>query len=340
MRPLDLVFLATLLSVTHAWNDSPRLAHTPAIALARATAARSMAQARHAEASRAGSPTSPETPTLIRTRTGKRLLLPRGCDTVRGNYDVLVHFHGAPTAVEPAFLAADLDAVLVLENLGPGSGRYERKYGEPQALENLVRNTTELLANRCAAPGTRVRRVALSAWSAGYGAILHILEREAGRVDAVLLADGLHGRLLDRRTRQVDPRVFATLTRFAEDARAGDKLLAITYSAVRTTTYASTTETAEHILTELRLSPTPVRELGPREDMWRTTQTTSGSLSVEGYSGADAAAHSDHLLAIGETLFPRLQARWQDPSNRAPASPTSSPRGGRPESSPSVASTR
>ena len=66
------------------------------------------------------------------------------------------------------------------------------------------------------------RRIALSGWSAGYGAVFRVLDRErdAVRVDAVLLADGLHASLdqTSKYERHVSIDHMAPFTAFADEA--------------------------------------------------------------------------------------------------------------------------
>jgi hypothetical protein len=135
-----------------------------------------------------------DTPRRLVTSNGRVVSLPRGCRTAQRAYDVLVHFHGAPTALEPAFERSDIDAVLTILNLGNGSGRYDSAFQPARALDDTLSRVNAVVRDLCPSASTQVRRVALSAWSAGYGAVFRILDRPEGmeRVDAVLLADGLH----------------------------------------------------------------------------------------------------------------------------------------------------
>src|SRR5690606_27961218 len=85
-------------------------------------------------------------------------------------------------------------AVLVGVTLGIGSGAYSSAFASPQAFKNLVESTERTVARERGLKSAKVRKVALSAWSAGYGAVEQILGQKLGRdvVDTVLLLDGLH----------------------------------------------------------------------------------------------------------------------------------------------------
>jgi hypothetical protein len=242
---------------------------------------------------------------------GSRVVsLPFGCRSVSKPYDLVVHFHGAPAVMETAFEHSGIDGALVIYNLGIGSGAYETPYSEPASYDRMLESVRVAVRELCptaAAP----KRVALSGWSAGYGAILHIIDRakDAARVDAVLLADGMHVGFEPEGNRKVSALSMAPFTLFADEAIAGHKLFAITHSSIQTP-YASTTETSEFLLDAEGL-PVDRREVpGPRPGMIQTSRADAEGFHLRGYSGADKAAHCDHLFAFGELLFTPLHERW------------------------------
>lgn len=249
-------------------------------------------------------------------RAGRHVVIPKNCRTSDGTYDVLVHFHGAPTSVKPAFEASGIQAILVIVNLGIGSGPYERGYGTDGSLGIMLERVDKLVDKHCPSLGKRSDRtrgkVALSSWSAGYGATYRILANEKDRqlVDAVLLADGLHSGFVDKRRRIMSPLQMAMFDRFAEDAIAGEKLFAITHTGIVTPGYASTTETANYLVKGHDVPREKTNLAGPRESMRQTSHAEKGSFFVTGYAGNDTHAHCDHLYAIGDTLFSKLAARW------------------------------
>jgi hypothetical protein len=165
----------------------------------------------------------------------------------------------------------------------------------------------------CPGASHTIKRIALSGWSAGYGAIWRILERNGSdeRIDAVLLSDGLHGGFVGpSRSRQVDPLPMEPFAQFSEQAVRGDKLMAITHSSIMTETYASTTETADFLINDNGLCRARLHAQGPRADMVMTSRVDAGNLHIQGYAGDDKLAHCDQLHAIGDTLLPWLAARW------------------------------
>ncbi len=242
---------------------------------------------------------------------GSRVIsLAAGCRSVNKPYDLLVHFHGAPAVMEAAFEHSGIDGALVIYNLGIGSGAYEDPYSIPGSYDHMLDSITVAVRELCpsaAAP----KRVALSGWSAGYGAILHIIDRakDAARVDSVLLADGMHVGFEPLGFRKVSAISMAPFTLFADEAIAGHKLFAITHSSIQTP-YASTTETGEFLLETEGLPVDRAETPGPRPGMTQISRADREGFHMRGYSGEDKAAHCDHLFAFGELLLTPLAERW------------------------------
>ncbi len=242
--------------------------------------------------------------------------IPGGCRTVSQPYNLMLHYHGAPTAMEPAFERSGIEGVLVIFNLGIGSGKYEDAYADPGAFDRTLDHVSAVVHKLCPNAAPKASRIALSGWSAGYGAVMRIIDRQrdAARVDAVLLSDGMHcGFEPDGKAdRRVSVDQMAPFTFFAEEALAGHKLMAVTHSSIATP-YASTTETSDFLLAQLGVSRIPQNAVGPRPSMTLISRADAGNLHVEGYAGQDKAAHADQLHAFGDTLMPYLKARWSAP---------------------------
>lgn len=251
----------------------------------------------------------------VRVRLGRKLIdIPVQCRNERGGYDLLIHFHGAPERVEPAFEKSGVAAVLVVVNLGIGSGPYEDAMMQDGSLARMLDEIDQVVQKQCPAKiGTGTRgRVALSAWSAGYGAAYRVLanKHDSELVDAILLADGLHAGFLDKFRQHMNELQMAPFTRFAERAAKGEKLFAITHTHIVTPSYASTTETSNFLVSQLGARNEQVSEDGPLPTMHLTEKTDLGGFHVRGFAGHDTNAHCDHLYAIGDTLFSQLATRW------------------------------
>src|SRR5688572_23282534 len=109
---------------------------------------------------------------------GSRVIsLPAGCRAVSEPYDLLVHFHGAPPALESAFERSGIDGALVIYNWGIGSDAYDKPFADPRSFDRMLASITVAIRNLCPSASLETKRIALSGWSAGYGAIYRIIDR-------------------------------------------------------------------------------------------------------------------------------------------------------------------
>jgi hypothetical protein len=264
----------------------------------------------------APSPRPPSTATPA-TERGVRLASPLGVLYVPhalagdlGDFDLLVHFHGDTSATEVEIDRADLRAVLLTVNLGTSSNAYATHFQAPSALADMLRSVEMSLHSRFGATAPHARRVALSGWSAGYAAVLALLAEPsaASRVDAVLLEDGPHAMFKDPQRRVVDEHRLAPLVDFARRAFTGDVLVGWTHSAIRTLSYASTTESSAFVLDALPLERVPAD--AAEGHLHQTSSADRGAFHLRGYAGDTAKDHCDHLLSLSRTLLPMLRERW------------------------------
>jgi hypothetical protein len=258
---------------------------------------------------------------------GGLLTLPPAFQSDDGAYDLVIHFHGNTDLVEESFALSGLNAVVVIMNLGNGSGVYEDRFGNPISLPEVLDRTQTTMEKRGLAHPT-LRRLALSAWSAGYGAVLKILEQPslASRVDAVLLMDGIHvgyqpgghDLLLDR---------LAPFERFARAAVDGRRLFSITHTRITPLgNYAGTRETTDALLRIVGVERSPggeapalpplrsIEGVIPKKKMVPLEPETvarSGGLVIRGYAGDQPENHMSHLIYMAATVLPDLVTWWK-----------------------------
>jgi hypothetical protein len=246
----------------------------------------------------------------VTSKAGNTLLVPADCLPWNPSYDLIIHFHGVYTALEPALAQSGLAAVMVITEDGVGARAYSQKYQFEGSLRWLLHGVETFMRERCPMPGRRIGRVTLSAWSAGYAAVQQILSwpENFDRVDAVLLEDGLHARLNDDGT--IAQRDMRTFIEFARQALAENKLMAITHSAIVTPGYASTTETTDYLLDTLGIDRVSESGTVNRYGMVLTSSADEGALHLRGYAGEDRIAHGAHQRALGITLLPILREWW------------------------------
>jgi hypothetical protein len=208
--------------------------------------------------------------------------------------ELLLFFHGEPWIAEVA--GARNRVAVISEVAGNGSGVYVRLFEDPQRFPKLVQEA-EAKAHR------RFTRVILGGWSAGCGALRQILKspESYARVNSVICIDGMH---TDYASGQPGP-LESTLSednlrvwmQLGSDAMAGRKRFMVTHSEIFPGTYASTTETADYLLTQLGVHSRAVLKWGPM-GMQQLSETSRGKFLVEGFAGDSAPDHVDQLHSL------------------------------------------
>jgi hypothetical protein len=261
---------------------------------------------------------------------GGLLTLPKAFASADGSYDLVIHFHGNTDLVEESFDRLPLSAVVVILNLGNGSGPYEDRFANALALPEILGRVQTTMEKR-GLRSPKLRRLALSAWSAGYGAVLRVLEQPAlaDQVDAVLLFDGIHCGYLPKSTDLQIERI-APFVRFAREAAEGRKLFSITHSEITPIgNYAGTHRTTDALLEQVGVArgaggeAPAVPALGsiegviPRKiikPLVEESEAAQGGLRVRGYAGDQPEHHTMQLVEMSVTALPDLVARWGSPS--------------------------
>jgi hypothetical protein len=256
---------------------------------------------------------------------GGLLSIPPSFESEDGAYDLVIHFHGNADAVEESFRLARLDAVVVILNLGNGSGVYEDRFATPASLDDVLARVQSAMEKRGLRDAHR-RRLALSAWSAGYGAIVRLCDHPSvlEQVDAVLLADGIHVGYMPGGT-ELDQARLAPWEAIAREAVAGHKLLSITHSDIRPMTYAGTHETTDAVLAAVHVAR---HEGGEAPEMPKLasidgvvaksklrglepeSEAREGGLIVRGFTGVEPEDHMAQLFGISATTLHDLAEWW------------------------------
>lgn len=265
---------------------------------------------------------------------GGLLMLPPAFSSADGRYDLVIHFHGNTDLVEESYARLPLNAVVVMMNLGRNSGPYEDRFANPLALPEILGRVQATMEKR----GLRnpsLRRFALSAWSAGYGAVLRTLEHTAlaDQVNAVVLLDGIHCGYQPGTKTLILERL-APFERFARAAMEGKKLFSITHSEISPVgNYAGTKETTDALLQRVGVARTPGGETPPQlalaaidgviarksiRPLVPRSEATSGELHVRGYVGDQPETHSMHLIEMSVTALPDLVRYWAAPAGSSP----------------------
>lgn len=224
------------------------------------------------------------------------LFLPEGLPP--GDVPLFVHFHGGTWIPEVA--AARHSFAVISVQLGSGSAAYAKPFADPRSFAELLAEAEEKAKRK-------LDLRTLTAWSAGYGAVREILKvrENYDRVPAVLLLDGLHCGYVNGKPGPAESELvaddLAVFVDFAKDASAEKKRLLLTHTEIFPGTFASTTETADHLLRQLELERRPVLEWGPMETQI-LCEVERGGFGLLGFAGNSAPDHVDLLHALPDLL--------------------------------------
>jgi hypothetical protein len=257
---------------------------------------------------------------------GGLLVFPPSFASEDGQYDLILHLNGNTDLVEESYGYAGVNAVVVILNLGVGSGVYEDRFADPAAFALILSRAQSVLRER-GLVNPRLRRVAVSGWSSGYGGVLKLLQNDAifDRIDAVVLFDAIHCGY-DPDTHKLKPDQIEPIRRFARKAVEGKALLTITHSDIETYGYLNARKTADVVLDTVGVrraratEPQPMPELHsmvgvlPRALMVSLTprdEAHEGELHVRGYTGNGPVTHMLHLVQMSTTALPDLVRYWK-----------------------------
>ncbi|WP_425398086.1 hypothetical protein [Aeoliella sp.] len=217
-----------------------------------------------------------------------------------GAVDLLVHFHGHPPVVRSNAEYAKLNVVILTVNYNGLSRAYSKPFSDPDLFPALLDDTLAALREQAAFPeDTHWRRVGVSSFSAGYGAVREILSQPRGpeRIDCLLAADSLYASTSDDGT--PEDAQMAPYIAYAKQAIEGKKSFVFTYSLVPTDGYETTKECIDEILAEVKLELEPTDQEGLGELVFNQ-QARRGKFQVYGTPGRDGEGHMAHLRYIGE----------------------------------------
>jgi hypothetical protein len=221
--------------------------------------------------------------------------------------DLVVHFLGEAWLPEYAVARLGANTAAAVINIGAGSGIYDRSFSSPAAFDSLLANISRCV-DSLRGRHLGIRRITLSGFSAGHGAIRAILrdQRHFDQVNAILLMDGMHTSYIPEgvpieKGGALDPENLEAFLRFARAAVRGEKQFLITHSEIFPGTFASTTETADCLLDSLGLVRKPTVAWGPR-GMQQLGMVRRGGFELLSFAGNSAPDHIDHLHGMPEFL--------------------------------------
>lgn len=214
---------------------------------------------------------------------------------------LVVAFHCGDWIPEQAVAGLPRPLPCVTMHLGAGSGRYAKPFTEdPKLLGTIIKEAEKALKRP-------VSSLVLVGWSAGYGAIRELMKSPEYEpiIASVLLLDGLHtgyvgGKPGPLESKLEEPQLEPFLA-FAQKALQGEKRFYYLHTEIFPGTFASTTETAEWLISQLQLQRTAVLKWGPMKTQ-QLAETVAGKLRIDAFAGNSAPDHVDLLHALPELL--------------------------------------
>jgi hypothetical protein len=211
---------------------------------------------------------------------------------------VLFFFHAQ--GVVPEVAATRNNMVVISAVLGAGSRIYEKPFLDPAVFGSLLREAE-------ARAGMKLSPITLAGWSAGCGAIRQIMSTPTyyDQVANIIMIDGIHTSYIGGKPgpleSQIDPEPLKIFIKLARDAMQGKKGVIITHSEIFPGTFASTTETADHIVNALGLHSRSVVKWGPMGTQ-ELSEIHAGKFLLVGFAGNSAPDHVDQLHSLPEYL--------------------------------------
>ncbi len=247
-----------------------------------------------------------------RISMGQMIAPQRGGLTRGGGFDLIIHFHGH-YPVRKEFVKVAKGPVLVAIDLGVGSGAYSRAFASPSTFPALLRSVEREMARRTGRKKTYVRKLALSSWSAGYGAVGQIISQPAGKkVDALILLDSVYGGYVSGSTTKLKKAELEPFVKFARKAARGSKIMFQSHSSIKPPGYASTGEVSAYMVKKLGGKLRPARRNDPL-GLQLYERYDRGGYHVRGYKGDDKPDHCAHLGLMKDVLKVHINPRWRSP---------------------------
>ena len=232
-----------------------------------------------------------------------------------GRYDLWLHFHGSEM-FEAEWLKEMRNTILVTLHQRGLSGVYLKRFESPHQWQQL-QNVISAAVSRHYDTDSRPRRIGLSGWSAGCGALKKISDFDMEHVDAMLLLDGVHGTYRGANNEPIyDYTRFRHATSlpvnfpvYSQLASLGGRFMGISHSSVPCSgtcqrgdkSYASTTATARNMIwavggTEADMAP---KAFDPEHTDAPYYTYDQGNFHVAGHRGASG---NDHCTVFNDVV--------------------------------------
>ena len=216
-----------------------------------------------------------------------------------------MHFHGAPWFAIDEHVARGIANPLIVFNNGQGSSVYEKPFLDKTRFARWIALAEKWVrANRD--PSYRANAVAISSFSAGYGAVREIVRdpKHLARISRIVLCDSMYASHDPDGSKRADAEQIGRWVPFGQSAARGERTLCFTHSQVPTETYANSAACATALAMACGLAVGPVEPgtlAATLDDRFPLqTRADAGHLHLWGYGGEDAQAHLTHMRHLAD----------------------------------------
>jgi len=250
-------------------------------------------------------------PWVKNLKMGRMLMPKKKALTADGGFDLIIHFHGG-NAVRKTIVDIARGVYIAAVDLGAGSAAYERPFSKPEKFLSLLKDVEKAVAKNTKNKQAHIRKLGLTGWSAGYGAIRAILRQKASKkVDAVVLIDGLHSNYSNASRTKLRSYQLKPFVKFAKHAAQGRRFMFVSHPKIIPPGYASTTETAHYLAEKLGVR---VHKLSVKDSplLSRYEQAQSGGFLMRGYLGKGKVDHCAQIALMAGAVAV-LEEWWKTP---------------------------
>lgn len=247
---------------------------------------------------------------------GHRAALPNAELFVRSGFEppedgvvpLFVHFQGGTKVAAENFVRMDRNGVLIASTLGGRSSAFSEPYRDRSAFAALLLAGERELSAHCKRP-LRFGSIAITFFSAGYGAVRELLKDEEWRtrIDTLVSADSIYAAVVADSVRAPRLDDVEGFVRFAQSAARGEKTFVLAHGRYQTD-YASTFETAAllraAVAAELRPADTTTERGIPIAN-----EAHQGGFHCYEFAEATAGIHVDLLYFVPEMVRRHVRDR-------------------------------
>lgn len=221
------------------------------------------------------------------------------------NFNLLIHFNGAGFVVKYAAENYVGNIISLIVNLGSGSSVYYNQFNDSTLFDKLI-DSVKIKVEQKLNNSISFNKIILSGFSAGYGAIKHLLfyKNSYDEINSIILLDGLHASYIPENKTlyeggKIDSSALGNFLRFAKDASESknNKKFLFTHSQIFPGTYVSTTESADYFTRKLNLKIEPALKWGPL-GMQLLGEVRKNNFVILAFAGNSAPDHIDHLHSL------------------------------------------